>query len=135
MPRTVKPWQGKTDDSPIPPRVRLRVFRRFGGICQGPCHRKIGPADKWILEHEKAIILGGENRESNLSIRCDWCAKQKTAIEVEAKAITDKIAKRHVGIKKESTFPSAEKLNLKWNWSKRRYEPTGRAALSIKETE
>ena len=107
MTRSLPEWIGATPDTPVPPRVRLRVFRRFGGICQGPCHRKIKPTDKWILEHEKAIILGGENRESNLSIRCDWCAKQKTAIEVEAKAITDKIAKRHVGIKPKSKFPNA----------------------------
>ena len=107
MSRSVPEWIGKTADTPVPPRVRLRVFRRFGGICQGPCHRKIGPADKWILEHEQAIILGGENRESNLSIRCDWCAKQKTAIEIEAKAITDKIAKRHIGIAPKSKFQNA----------------------------
>src|SRR3990167_7207605 len=113
MPRELPEWVGATFDTPVPPRVRLRVFRRFGGICQGPCHRKIGPADKWILEHEQAIILGGENREKNFSVRCEWCAKQKTAIEQEAKAITDKIASRHVGIKKPSRFAAQREWKRK----------------------
>jgi hypothetical protein len=29
MPRSRPEWRGKTDDDPVPPRVRLRIFERM----------------------------------------------------------------------------------------------------------
>ena len=37
MPRSVPEWVGRTDDTPVPPRVRLRVLERFGRRCD-PTH-------------------------------------------------------------------------------------------------
>ncbi|WP_311043440.1 HNH endonuclease [Rhizobium lentis] len=63
--RTVEEWIGKTDHEKVPPRVRLRVFEKFGGICQ-LSSRKIMPGDEWDIDHIKAIWRGGGHRESNL---------------------------------------------------------------------
>ena len=61
MPRSVQEWIGKTDDTPAPPRVRLRVLERFDRCCDpaGGCGRRIRPGDKWICDHRLAIEVGG----------------------------------------------------------------------------
>lgn len=100
MSRSVEEWRGKTDDTPIPPRVRLRVWFRFGGVCQGQCCRKLMSSDKWHADHKEALINGGENRESNLQLLCDWCHAKKTERDVEAKAITARKQRSNLGIKK-----------------------------------
>jgi 5-methylcytosine-specific restriction protein A len=68
MSRSVPEWIGKTDDTPPPPRVRLRVFEAHNGKCH-LTGRKIGPADQWDVDHVLALANGGENRESNLAPR------------------------------------------------------------------
>jgi len=60
MARTTDKWVGKTDDSVAPPRVRLRIFDAFGGVCQ-LTGRKIFPGDDWDLDHKTALINGGAN--------------------------------------------------------------------------
>lgn len=52
--RSVDEWIGKNDDAAIPPRVRLRVFEKFGGICQ-LSNRKIMAGEAWDLDHIKAL--------------------------------------------------------------------------------
>jgi 5-methylcytosine-specific restriction protein A len=87
MSRSVALWIGKTDDTPAPPRVRLRVWDR----CEGKCHlcgRKIPTGDKWILEHLIALINGGRNAEDNLCLTCSWCKPIKDAEDVAEKAKT-----------------------------------------------
>jgi len=32
MPRSIPEWIGRIDDTPVPPRVRLRALERFGRI-------------------------------------------------------------------------------------------------------
>lgn len=65
MARAVVEWIGKTDDTPAPPRVRLRIFIREDGVCK-LSGRRILVGEPWQLDHEIAIINGGKNRESNL---------------------------------------------------------------------
>lgn len=101
MPRAVPEWIGKTADSAIPPRVRVRVFEGCGGLC-GVCGRKIGPADTWIVEHLIALINGGENREDNLGITCGWCKPVKDRADVAAKSKSAKVRARHLGVKTTS---------------------------------
>lgn len=101
MARELPEWIGTTDDTPIPPRVRLRVWERAGGRCQGPCSRKLAPGDGWSCDHVVALINGGQNRESNLAVKCDWCHKEKTASDVEQKSATYERALRHAGIKRK----------------------------------
>lgn len=101
MSRTPPEWIGKTDDTPIPPRVRLRVFRAHGGVCH-ITGRKIGPGEPWECDHITALIEGGENRESNLAPALAEKHREKTAGEVKRKAKVDRVAKAHAGIKTKS---------------------------------
>lgn len=105
MSRSVALWIGKDDDAVAPPRVRLRVFQR----CEGKCHRcgrKIGPADRWTLEHLIALILGGRNAEDNLGCTCEWCLPVKNAEDQAAKSKVARIRSKHLGLKpKGRGFP------------------------------
>lgn len=99
MTRSVDLWVGKGDDAAPPPRVRVRVFQARKGICHR-CGRKIGPADRWTLEHLIALILGGRNAEDNLGCTCEWCLPIKNAEDQAAKSKLAKITRRHLGVKK-----------------------------------
>lgn len=113
MPRSVALWIGKTDDTPAPPRVRLRVW----DACEGKCHRcgrKIPTGDKWILEHLIALINGGRNAEDNLCLTCSWCKPIKDAEDVAEKAKTYAVRAAHVLPREPSklsgpSFPKREK--------------------------
>lgn len=106
MARSLPAWQGKTDDTAIPARVRLRVWDREEGRCHR-CRRGIPADDAWIIEHRLAIILGGANAEGNLCLSCSWCKPVKDAEDVAAKAKTAAVRSRHLGIRPESTMRSA----------------------------
>jgi 5-methylcytosine-specific restriction protein A len=113
--RTIPEWIAKHDDQAIPLLVRLRVFEAFGGICQGPCHRKLTPRDKHIhFDHKIPLADGGEHRESNLQPMCDWCHGTKTGQEATARAKTRAIKAKSLGMKKK---PS--RLSEQWAWFKR----------------
>jgi 5-methylcytosine-specific restriction endonuclease McrA len=112
MPRSTSAWVGKTDDSVIPPRVRLRVWERCEGRCH-KCQRKIPVGDKWILEHLIALINGGANAEPNLCLTCSWCKPIKDAEDVAEKAKTYAVKSKHLLPRKRSRlqsrgFPKAE---------------------------
>jgi 5-methylcytosine-specific restriction enzyme A len=98
MPRAVKEWCGKTDDSPAPPRVRLRIFQREKGICNFS-GRKIQPGEPYQLDHRIAIINGGKNCESNLYPVLVDKHKEKTKLDLAEKSRIAKRAKSHVGIR------------------------------------
>lgn len=106
MTRAVAEWIGKTDDTPAPPRVRLRVFERYNGICY-LSGRKIMPGDKWEAEHIVAIINGGENRENNLAPALTEPHKIKTAQDLAQKSKDYRVRAKHNGIKKPSRFPGS----------------------------
>lgn len=98
MPRSVPEWIGKTDDSPVPDRVRLRIFER----CDGRCHisgRKIQPGEVWHLDHIVALINGGPHSEYNLAPVLTGPHKAKTVEDVKEKAIVAKKRKTHLGIR------------------------------------
>jgi|SRR3990167_1113419 len=95
--RRVPEWIGATPDTPVPPRVKLRVFEAHGGICH-ISGRKIGPADKWDADHVIAICNGGENRETNLAPALRDKHREKTADDVDEKSRTADKRKRHLGI-------------------------------------
>ena len=106
MTRSVPEWIGKTDNTPVPRRVRLRVFNGAdGGHCRG-CSRKIMAGWKWQCDHIVSLIDGGENRERNLQLLCDWCHKAKTKEDVARKSVTARKRMKHLGIrKKRRTIP------------------------------
>lgn len=106
MARSVPSWQGKTDDTPAPPRVRLRVFEAHGGKCHR-CDRKIRPGEGWTLEHVIALINGGRNAEDNLDVTCDWCLPAKNAEDVAEKAAVYAVRSKHVLPRQPSRMRSA----------------------------
>ena len=109
MARKVAEWVGKTPDSKVPDRVRLRIFKAYEGCCY-LSGRPIRPGEAWELEHKVALILGGEHRESNLAPALSEFHKPKTAAEMKIKAKTDAIAKKHLGIKRpKQRIPSPPK--------------------------
>lgn len=103
MSRAVPEWVGATADTPVPQRVQLRVFLRNGGLCQG-CERSLRSGDKPQCDHIKALVNGGENRESNLQMLCGWCHAKKTGRDVAEKSKAHRIIAKHMGIRKPSTF-------------------------------
>ena len=100
MARSVAEWRGRTPDSAIPLRVRLRVWERGIGHCE-ECGRKIMTGEKWEIDHRKALINGGENREGNLAIVCLWCHRAKTRADVAEKSRTYKRRASHIGVKRK----------------------------------
>lgn len=95
--RSVEEWRGKTDDSAIPPRVRLRVFERFNGVCQ-LSQRKIMPGDEWQVDHIVALWRGGKHAESNLQPVLKQPHQDKSSEEQSIQAKCDRVRKKHLGI-------------------------------------
>lgn len=112
MARTVSEWIGKTDDHRAPGSVRDRIIARDNRchLCGLPVEGK-----KWDLDHVKALINGGENRESNLRPSHIKCHKEKTAQDVAEKAKVAAIRQKHLGITRakqtirSGPFPKSEK--------------------------
>lgn len=103
--RSVPEWIGKTPDSQIPPRVRIRTFIKVGGYCQCGCGQQIRVGDKWDCDHIVALINGGEHRESNLQLMLSEHHKGKTKDDVAVKAKSNRVRARHLGVRKRSTLP------------------------------
>ncbi len=98
--REVPEWVGATDDAKIPDRVKLRIWQREGGKCS-LTGRKIMPGDKYEFEHRIALCNGGRHAEFNIVLALAGKPhRDKTAKDVALRAKTDRIAKRHIGIKK-----------------------------------
>lgn len=101
--RALPEWIGDTPDTAVPPRVRVRTFDRKGGRC-GICGRRIGAGEHWTLEHIKALINGGENRESNLGVTCSWCVPEKNATDVAEKSKTYEMRAKHIGVRTKPKY-------------------------------
>ena len=102
--RSVEEWIGATPDTPVPPRVKARVFTRYDGLCY-LSGRKIGPGDVWEAEHIKALALGGENRESNLAPALVDAHRDKTRDDRQRIAKADRVRAKHLGIYPKSKRP------------------------------
>lgn len=100
--RSVPEWVGASPDSPIPDRVKLRIWERE----KGECHisgRKIQPGDSYEFEHEIPLSRGGENRETNIRLALTEPHKEKSAEERDLNAVADRKRKKHLGIWKSKT--------------------------------
>jgi 5-methylcytosine-specific restriction endonuclease McrA len=100
MPRNVPEWIGKTDSTPIPPRVKDRVGLEANWCCQ-KCNRSL-VYEQVEIDHIIALINGGQNRESNLQLLCGWCHREKTKRDVKVKAKIYRIRRRRAGAVKRS---------------------------------
>lgn len=102
MARKVEEWIGKSPDTKAPPRVRLRIFEREGGVCY-LSGRKIRAGEPWDLDHKVALINGGENRESNLFPALKDKHKQKTKRDVAEKSEVYQMRAKHVGASRSTS--------------------------------
>lgn len=100
MSRSTDEWIGKTDDTPIPPRVKLRVFERHHGICH-LSGRRISAGEPWECDHVVALVNGGENRESNLAPALADKHREKTKDDVAEKSRVRRKQSRNLGIKRK----------------------------------
>lgn len=108
MPRTVKEWIGKTDDSQPTAAVKQRVFDRANGICHW-CKLPIKvPGETWQADHVIAIINGGPNRETNLAPIHGHCHVAKTGLDRKDKDKVAAIRQKHTGSRRPSS-PLAKK--------------------------
>ena len=107
MARETPEWIGKTDDSAIPPRVRLRIFEHHSGHCF-LTGRIIRAGEQWDLDHRVALVNGGQHRESNLVPVLTVHHRLKTKKDVAEKSMVARKRKKHLGIRKPSRFPGAK---------------------------
>jgi 5-methylcytosine-specific restriction enzyme A len=112
--RKIEEWIGRSDDTPVPARVRLRIFER----CQGICHlsgRKIQAGEPWDLDHVVALCNGGEHRESNLAPAIRDKHREKTKADVAEKSVTYRKRLKHHGLKKPKgrPIPGSKRSGLK----------------------
>ena len=117
MSRSVPEWIGKTDDAMPPPHVRLRILRRHNHRCHWT-GLEIRAGDNWTPDHIIALCNGGRNVESNLApILRGKPHAEKTAQDVAIKAKTDRMAKKHFGLKpKRQGFRGWRKMNGEIVW-------------------
>ena len=97
MSRSVDEWIGATDDTPVPPRVQVRVFDAHGGRC-AVSGRKITAADRWECDHRIALANGGANRESNLQPVLVEHHREKTRSDLKKKSKIARVRKKNLGI-------------------------------------
>lgn len=97
MARSTAEWVGKHDDQAIPPRVKLRIFERYGGACH-ICKQPIKVGETWQADHVIALANGGRHAEANLAPAHKHCHVAKTVIDVKVKAKIARVKKRDLGI-------------------------------------
>lgn len=102
MSRSVREWVGKTDDERVPDRVKLRIWRRQCGQANFTICPLSGLPLRWTdkkhLHHDKALILGGEHRETNLFWVHAAANSEEAKAEVAIRAKNDSVSKKHAGI-------------------------------------
>jgi 5-methylcytosine-specific restriction endonuclease McrA len=88
----------------LSPRDRLAVWEAHGGvccICGGPID---GTREKWIIEHVKALELGGADERANMAPAHEGCAVEKTRGDHAQAAKAKRRKSRHLGIKRQRTI-------------------------------
>ena len=90
--RPVAEWSSDNPAAMPPPRVRLRILRRYGNKC-GLTGIIIADGQAFDLEHVKPLEEGGSNCESNLIPVLHLPHEVKTAAERKRQAKADRQAK------------------------------------------
>lgn len=62
-----------------------QIFADRGGRCH-LCERKLGPSDRWELDHIVALSRGGTDDDVNLAPCCSWCHDPKSDDDTSAAA-------------------------------------------------
>lgn len=88
---------GTTVRRKLTPHRRLQAWERTGGVCV-LCNRKIdGVRERWIVEHIRALELGGEDDLSNMGPAHEACALLKTGDDHRRAAQAKRQKIRHIG--------------------------------------
>ncbi len=111
--RTVPEWIGETPETAVPLRVKIRVFDAHGGRCHWS-GKKIAAGDRWDVDHIRALINGGENRESNLAPILREKHKEKTARDIDEKAKVARLRAKHLGLWPKSHFQIPRRTRPHW---------------------
>ena len=110
--REIPEWIGKTDDTPIPDRVKRRICQRQGFACVD-CGRPFSLRCKAEMDHRPPLWADGENRESKIVAACSVCHSAVTQVDATTRA-----KRNHRQIKEKiKTEPS--QLAKAWAWKKK----------------
>ena len=81
----------------LTPNRRLKIWERAAGVCV-LCNRKIdGVHERWIVEHIRALELGGADELSNMAPAHEACALAKTREDHRRAAQAKRQKIRHIG--------------------------------------
>ena len=106
---------GTTPRKPMSQMRRLRIWEAHKGVCI-LCKRKIdGVREPWIIEHVRALVLGGADSDENCGPAHEDCRRVKDKVDVAAGAKAKRMKARHIGIKKPSRFPKPP-AGSRWDW-------------------
>jgi 5-methylcytosine-specific restriction enzyme A len=117
MSRERPEWIGKTDDTPIPRRVKLRILENYQNKC-GISGRPITPSDRVEFDHIIALANGGENREDNIQPVIAEAHREKTKRDVKIKAKIARVKARNLGIQQTKTKIPYRRFNGEPVWPK-----------------
>lgn len=110
--RKTEEWIGKTPDTPLPLRVKLRILARQDSRCVGECgRRKFDLKLKPAFDHRPALINGGQNRESMIHALCKECHAPRTKADVAEKSYVAEVKAKHLGLKKPKRPMSGSKAS------------------------
>jgi 5-methylcytosine-specific restriction protein A len=114
--RSVEEWVGSSDDAKIPDRVRVRVKVRANDCCQNCGHRVRYGGE---VDHTKALVNGGENREGNLRFLCKNChaAKSQQDVALKSRAHKTQVRMANLARKKSGGFRGWRKFDGTIVWS------------------
>ncbi|MDO9381872.1 MAG: HNH endonuclease [Hyphomicrobiaceae bacterium] len=96
--RSVPEWIGRSPDSAIPPRVKLRIIERYGRRCY--LTGDVLVPGQIEFEHVIAIVNGGTNRESNIAPANRPAHQIKTRADTAIKTKRAKSLKKRYGLTK-----------------------------------
>jgi 5-methylcytosine-specific restriction enzyme A len=85
-------------------KVKLAAFQRCDGLCEMPdCGAKLRPG-KFTYDHRVPDQLGGEPTLDNCQVICRECDREKTGQDAGDIARAKRRERKHVGIRKPTTF-------------------------------
>lgn len=100
--RTVDEWIGKTDDTPLPERIKRRIIERQGGRC-AISGVELTPGSI-AFDHRTPLWQGGANRESNIQALWDKPHRIKTSEEAAVRKKVFRVRDKHLGLRKKKPW-------------------------------
>ena len=88
---------GTTVRRKLTPHRRLKVWEKTGGVCVLCDHPIDGVRERWIIEHIRALELGGADELNNMGPAHEACALTKTRDDHRRTAQAKRQKIRHIG--------------------------------------